>query len=355
MSKRSEDNLIVLLVLIGIPIFIVVKIFSEFFKIITDNINVIILVIFSGFGVFVSFLLYSELYFRGKKFNEIKKSISEHATNCNELNHYIEELKGSYINIESYNYGFGKMIDNSVFNFQRKEWKNNIKNKQIHYCSSSVCKNANDQPIKYLCKYFNIEKNEETLSKFEKVLNDFTSVEQGKDLIEKERESILNSISKSIPFPIKLFNKKKLIRKLGFETVDISDTYIPAFTFQYVSAGGNSSSRCDVKLNIANLNQLINYLNDLIKWKKSIAGQRALMTSQLRDKIKDRDNYKCCYCYLGIDDEPNLLLEIDHKVPLSKGGMTTYDNLQTLCWKCNRSKGAKILNINQNVYDNLKN
>ena len=39
---------------------------------------------------------------------------------------------------------------------------------------------------------------------------------------------------------------------------------------------------------------------------------------------------------------PNLLLEIDHKIPLAKGGMTTEDNLQTLCWKCNRSKGAKL-------------
>ena len=67
-----------------------------------------------------------------------------------------------------------------------------------------------------------------------------------------------------------------------------------------------------------------------------------LMTSQLREKIKYRDNYKCCSCSLGIVDEPNLLLEIDHKIPLSKGGITTYDNLQTLCWKCNRTKGAKF-------------
>ncbi|WP_411815422.1 HNH endonuclease [Kurthia gibsonii] len=39
---------------------------------------------------------------------------------------------------------------------------------------------------------------------------------------------------------------------------------------------------------------------------------------------------------------PNLLLEIDHIIPISKGGMSSEDNLQTLCWKCNRSKGAKI-------------
>lgn len=41
-------------------------------------------------------------------------------------------------------------------------------------------------------------------------------------------------------------------------------------------------------------------------------------------------------------DEKNLLLEIDHIKPLSKGGITAEDNLQTLCWKCNRTKGAKI-------------
>ncbi|WP_256948040.1 HNH endonuclease [Streptococcus pneumoniae] len=30
-------------------------------------------------------------------------------------------------------------------------------------------------------------------------------------------------------------------------------------------------------------------------------------------------------------------------VPVSKGGLSTPDNLQTLCWKCNRSKSNKIL------------
>lgn len=323
--------------------FIVYKILSGVFEIIADNINVIITVTLSGLGVFIAYLAYTEIYFRSEKFNRIKESISEHTNNCNELNQYIEELKGSYVNIESYNYGTGKMNDNSVYNFQRREWSKHIQSNQIHHCSATVCNNARSQPIKYLCKYFDIEINEESLSKFEKVLNDFTSVEQGKDLIKRERESILSSISKSIPILIQKFSKEKLTRRLGFEKVDISDTYIPTFTFQYVSAGGNSSSRCDIKLNIENLNLLINYLNGIIKWSISIAGQRSLMTSHLREKIKERDNYKCCSCRLGIVDEPNLLLEIDHIIPLSKGGMTTYDNLQTLCWKCNRTKGAKIL------------
>ncbi|MCG4734929.1 HNH endonuclease [Casaltella massiliensis] len=31
-------------------------------------------------------------------------------------------------------------------------------------------------------------------------------------------------------------------------------------------------------------------------------------------------------------------------LPISKGGLSTEENLQTLCWKCNRRKGAKVNN-----------
>ncbi len=58
------------------------------------------------------------------------------------------------------------------------------------------------------------------------------------------------------------------------------------------------------------------------------------MTSKLRDYIKDRDNHTCKNCGNSTRNEPNLLLEIDHIQPISKGGRTEVENLQTLCWKC---------------------
>ena len=67
------------------------------------------------------------------------------------------------------------------------------------------------------------------------------------------------------------------------------------------------------------------------------------MTSTLRRKMMELDNYTCQNCGASVHNEPNLLLEIDHIVPISKGGLTTEDNLQTLCWRCNRSKGSKII------------
>ncbi|MFN8308965.1 MAG: HNH endonuclease signature motif containing protein [Chitinophagales bacterium] len=308
----------------------------------------VLTLIFPPLGVFililvVAYQIYAYTYFNGQQFNSIRESIKKHTDNSNELNHHIQELKCSYVNVKSYDYGTSSLQDNSRYNFKRREWSNELRNNQVHNCTSTVCKNASAQPFKYLCKYFNIKTDEETLSNFENVLNDFAAAEQGKKLLLAERETILNSIKNDIPSLIYTLSKERLIKKLGFETVDLSDLHFPVYTFQYVSAGGNSSARCDIKLDVDNLDKFVNYLNDLVKFKNSIQGQRALMTSKLREFIKQRDNYTCKSCSISTHTERNLLLEIDHIIPLSKGGFTTESNLQTLCWRCNRTKGAKIL------------
>lgn len=70
------------------------------------------------------------------------------------------------------------------------------------------------------------------------------------------------------------------------------------------------------------------------------AKQRALMTPELRRQIAERDNYTCQKCGRYMPD--GFGLEIDHIVPVSKGGETVPWNLQVLCYKCNAEKGAKI-------------
>ena len=110
MSKKIQAILILFVIVISIGY----KILSGIFILIYQNINSIVIITLSGLGVILAYLLYSEIYFRSKKFILTKESISKHTKDCNELNHYIEELKTSYVNIESYNYGTGRMIDNSV-------------------------------------------------------------------------------------------------------------------------------------------------------------------------------------------------------------------------------------------------
>lgn len=55
----------------------------------------------------------------------------------------------------------------------------------------------------------------------------------------------------------------------------------------------------------------------------------------LRYAILKRDKFKCVKCGSSGSD---VVLEVDHIIPVSMGGATTKKNLQTLCFACNRGK-----------------
>ena len=114
-------------------------------------------------GAFIILKIYEYIYFSSENFKNIKQSIQKNIDDSNELNHHIEELKGSYVDIKSYDYGDGSMKDDSNYNFKRKDWSKEVKNKQVYNCSRTVCKNAGNQPLKYLCKYFDIKKTDSSL------------------------------------------------------------------------------------------------------------------------------------------------------------------------------------------------
>lgn len=56
----------------------------------------------------------------------------------------------------------------------------------------------------------------------------------------------------------------------------------------------------------------------------------------LRYRILRRDGYRCQMC--GRDASDGVKLEVDHKIPRSRGGTDTEVNLWTLCFDCNRGK-----------------
>ncbi len=70
--------------------------------------------------------------------------------------------------------------------------------------------------------------------------------------------------------------------------------------------------------------------------KVSKADRRKGLPEDVRMFVWRRDEGKCVQC--GSKEN----LEFDHIIPVSKGGSNTARNLQILCEKCNRSKGANI-------------
>jgi len=84
------------------------------------------------------------------------------------------------------------------------------------------------------------------------------------------------------------------------------------------------------------------------KLQRDIAGRRRIRASD-KNAVFERDNYTCQICGISRDYLDSLceglgdylLLEADHIRSVSQGGTgRDIDNLQCLCWRCNRKKGG---------------
>lgn len=62
---------------------------------------------------------------------------------------------------------------------------------------------------------------------------------------------------------------------------------------------------------------------------------KARIGSAMRTAVYERDAYRCVRCDTHVD------LSCDHIIPESKGGRTSFDNLQTMCRACNSRKGTQ--------------
>jgi hypothetical protein len=59
---------------------------------------------------------------------------------------------------------------------------------------------------------------------------------------------------------------------------------------------------------------------------------------KVRHAVLKRDGYHCIKCGAAPSQDKSVRLEVDHVVAVSRGGTSTVDNLQTLCWACNQGK-----------------
>ena len=68
-------------------------------------------------------------------------------------------------------------------------------------------------------------------------------------------------------------------------------------------------------------------------------GVRVNFTERIRELLFRELGETCNHCGFYVDsDEYTWGYEIDHKIPLNKGGFNDLSNLQILCRKCHKSK-----------------
>lgn len=68
--------------------------------------------------------------------------------------------------------------------------------------------------------------------------------------------------------------------------------------------------------------------------------KRKYISKKIRFEIFNRDGFTCHYCGAH---PPESILQIDHIIPVSKGGTNDPENLITSCQSCNIGKGANLL------------
>ena len=61
----------------------------------------------------------------------------------------------------------------------------------------------------------------------------------------------------------------------------------------------------------------------------------------LRFKVLQRDLFRCTRCGRSPATELGCVLHVDHHIPFSKGGKTTFENLRSLCSRCNVGKSNR--------------
>lgn len=87
--------------------------------------------------------------------------------------------------------------------------------------------------------------------------------------------------------------------------------------------------------------EAIQALEEAHKEFKSNKTTRSGLSLALRFDVFRRDDFRCQIC--GITASEGGRLEVDHKVPVAKGGSDEMSNLWILCFNCNRGKGTKSL------------
>lgn len=299
-------------------------------------------------GIYITYRIIRDIkkrkYFNSEEFIQHITKIDETIADYNEISEYVNNIpKDNQFRATSNTTDYSHLVtfeNTSNHKYVRNKNEKILNADNVYSTSLQVVKKASEEPIKYLCKYFDIKATQDNLNQLQEIGNNISRMENTIENLKLRQKEIENSLNPP-KFILKHYNKE-LMEKIGINIPPIEIEYAQ-YMFEYVSAGGNSSQRSVINFDGPTVEATSEYVSEKIKYNKSAKGQRALMTRSLRTIIKERDSYECQMCTASIKDQSLLLLEIDHIIPVSKGGMSTMDNLQTLCWKCNRTKSDKIL------------
>ena len=280
-------------------------------------------------------------YYESSDFAKIKDTCEVLMSTQREFNEYITEK------IESISKLFGtRVVRNETTNDDEYNYIRPYQKTITPFTaevSAAVFASAENNPLDYIVKSFYPNKSlyPDQIKKLHMLIEELETLREAKEIIDNYKKEYQQYLG-DVPEFIMKEDEAGFYSRLGFANIDESVLTVE-YKFSYTSGGGMAQRSFTVPMTEETIVDLIRLLESKLTASAFAKEQRNLMTKKLRESIKIRDNFTCCSCGNSSHMEPNLLLEIDHIIPVAKGGCTVEENLQTLCWKCNRTKGDKIM------------
>lgn len=280
-------------------------------------------------------------YYKSPEFKKIKDTCEALMGSQREFNDYIKEKVQSISKLFGTRVVRNETVNNDEYDYIRP-YKKTITPFTAEV-SAAVFASAENAPLDYVIKNFYPTKSQypEQIQKLQLLLEELETLKDAKQIIENYKAEYQQYLE-NVPAFILENDEAGFYSRLGFANIDESVLTVE-YKFSYTSGGGMAQRSFTVPMTEETIAELIHALASKLTASAFAKEQRNLMTRKLREHIKARDNYTCCSCGNSTAAEPNLLLEIDHIIPVAKGGCTVEENLQTLCWKCNRAKSDKII------------
>lgn len=182
------------------------------------------------------------------------------------------------------------------------------------------------------------------------IVNTINSIEENKQNYDQychEYNGLSSSVTSNEIMNYRISSKKflKIENRLYLKNKVKPRLETTAFIYaSYTSPKGRNSYSRSNQYSYSQIYSTYLYVKKQRELKKTreyqIKMERMRMTDSLRYDVLRRDNFKCQIC--GISAQDGAVLHIDHIIPVSRGGKTTIDNLQTLCERCNMGKSNKL-------------
>ena len=206
-------------------------------------------------------------------------------------------------------------------------YKSNLKTCNIDDYLLMTINKKYEELTEYKIKYDRLNQKYKQYENEYEELKKYINIEEAKK-IKIKQEIYMNN-------QLKIFNENKQRPDIDFKVV----IYI-----NYKSPKGNVKEKVYKKYDKDKFLKIINEYQELKKENRlseiSSRIERAKMSESLRYDILKRDKYRCQIC--GISAKDGAKLQVDHIIPISKGGKTEKSNLQTLCSRCNIGKSNKV-------------